>query len=401
MRRSGVRGYFSGLTTSAFLLAFASLFSDISTEMLYPILPIFLTQTLHAGGSIVGLVDGFAQATQNIVQGFSGALSDKLKKRKFVALLGYFLSAVAKPLMGLAATWQALLGARFLDRVGAGTRSPPRDALLAASVHEKDRGRAFGLEGVGDNAGAFIGPLAAVVLLYAMHLDIRAIFYLAVIPGVLAFCMVLFVSERSAADGAKSKIDLSLRHFPSEYWKYLSATAVFNLGNSSNAFLILRTQEIGVSLRSTILIYAGFNLAAALISYPAGSLSDRIGRKNILLVSFLIFMIAYLGFALAQNQYLIIALFIFYGLFQGIYRAVGKSLASDFVPERLRASGIGWYSTTVGVFQLVGSVVAGILWDRVGHAAVFIYGAAFAAAGGVALYFLRDAGSSVSLRFNR
>ena len=401
MGRSGVRGYFSGLTTSTFLLAFSSLFSDISTEMLYPILPIFLTQTLHAGGSIVGLVDGFAQATQNIVQGFSGALSDKLKKRKFVALLGYFLSAVAKPLMGLAVTWQALLGARFLDRVGAGTRSPPRDALLAASVHEKDRGRAFGLEGVGDNAGAFIGPLVAVVLLYAMHLDIRAIFYLAVIPGLLAFCMVLFVSESSAAIGAKSKIDLSLRHFPSGYWKYLSATAVFNLGNSSNAFLILRTQDIGVSLRSTILIYAGFNLAAALISYPAGSLSDRIGRKSILLVSFLIFMIAYLGFALAQNQYLVIALFIFYGLFQGIYRAVGKSLASDFVPERLRASGIGWYSTTVGVFQLVGSVVAGILWDRVGHAAVFIYGAAFAAAGGLALYFLRDAGSSVSLRFNR
>jgi MFS family permease len=401
MRRSGVRGYFSGLTTSTFLLAFSSLFSDISTEMLYPILPIFLTQTLHAGGSIVGLVDGFAQATQNIVQGFSGALSDKLKKRKFVALLGYFLSAVAKPLMGLAATWQALLGARFLDRVGAGSRSPPRDALLAASVHEKDRGRAFGLEGVGDNAGAFIGPLVAVVLLYAMHLDIRAIFYLAVIPGLLAFCMVLFVSGRSAAIGAKSKIDLSLRHFPSGYWKYLSATAVFNLGNSSNAFLILRTQDIGVSLRSTILIYAGFNLAAALISYPAGSLSDRIGRKSILLVSFLIFLIAYLGFALAQNQYLIIALFIFYGLFQGIYRAVGKSLASDFVPEPMRASGIGWYSTTVGVFQLVGSVVAGILWDRVGHAAVFIYGAAFAAAGGLALYFLRDAGSSVSLRFNR
>jgi MFS family permease len=401
MCRSGVRGYFSGLTASTFLLAFASLFSDISTEMLYPILPIFLTQTLHAGGSIVGLVDGFAQATQNIVQGFSGALSDKLKKRKFVALLGYFLSAVAKPLMGLAATWQALLGARFLDRVGAGTRSPPRDALLAASVHEKDRGRAFGLEGVGDNAGAFIGPLVAVVLLYAMHLDIRAIFYLAVIPGLLAFCMVLFVSERSAAIGAKSKIDLSLRHFPSGYWKYLSATAVFNLGNSSNAFLILRTQDIGVSLRSTILIYAVFNLAAALISYPAGSLSDRIGRKGILLGAFLIFMIAYLGFALAQNQYLIIALFIFYGLFQGIYRAVGKSLASDFVPERLRASGIGWYSTTVGVFQLVGSVVAGVLWDRVGHAAVFIYGAAFAAAGGLALYFLRDAGSSVSVRFNR
>lgn len=400
-RHSRIRVYFSGLSKNTFLLAFASLFSDISTEMLYPILPIFLTQTLHAGGSIVGLVDGLAQATQNIVQGFSGALSDKLKKRKFLALIGYLLSALAKPLMGLATSWQALLGARFLDRVGAGTRSPPRDALLAASVHAKDRGRAFGLEGVGDNAGAFIGPLVAVALLYAMHVDIRTIFYLAIIPGLLALCMVLFVTEKSSAIGVKSKIDLSLRHFPTGYWKYLLVTAVFNLGNSSNAFLILRTQDIGVSLRSTILIYAGFNLAAALISYPAGSLSDRVGRKSVLLVSFLIFMVAYLGFALTQNHGFIIALFIFYGLFQGIFRAVGKSLASDFVPEPLRASGIGWYSTTVGVFQLAGSIIAGILWDRVGHTAVFIYGAGFAAAGSVALYFLRGDGSSMSLRFNK
>ncbi|HXA35758.1 MAG TPA: MFS transporter [Steroidobacteraceae bacterium] len=377
--------YFSGLSGSTFLLAFASLFSDISTEMLYPILPIFLTQTLQAGGSIVGLVDGFAQATQNIVQGLSGAVSDKLKKRKSIALLGYFLSALAKPLMGLAPAWQAFLGARFLDRLGAGTRSPPRDALIAASVDEQDRGRAFGLEGVGDNAGAFIGPLLAIVLLYAMHLGIRTIFYLAIIPGLLAFCMVLFVSEGPAAVPLKSKIDFSLGHFPAPYWKYLLATAVFNLGNSSNAFLILRTQDLGIPLRSTIFVYAAFNLAAASVSYPAGSLSDRIGRKSILLVSFLIFIAAYLGFALTQSHALIIALFIFYGLFQGIFRAVGKTLASDFVPQALRASGIGWYSTTVGVAQLAASIIAGILWDRAGHPAVFLYGAGLAAAGGVAL----------------
>jgi MFS family permease len=353
--------------------------------MLYPILPVFLTQTLKASGSIVGLVDGFAQATQNIVQGFSGAVSDKLRKHKSIALLGYLLSAIAKPLMGLASAWQGLLGARLLDRVGAGTRSPPRDALIAASVHEKDRGRAFGLEGVGDNAGAFLGPLLAVLLLYAMHVGIRTIFYLAIIPGLIAFCMVLFVSQESAAVAAKAKIDLRLAQLPSGYWKYLLVTGLFNLGNSSNAFLILRTQDLGVSLRSTILIYAAFNLAAALISYPAGALSDRIGRRNILLLSFLIFTIAYLGFALTENHWLIMALFIFYGLFQGIFRAVGKTLASDFVPPSLRASGIGWYSTTVGLFQLAASVIAGILWDRVGHPAVFIYGAGCAAAGSCAL----------------
>ena len=383
-----IERYFAGLSRNTFLLAAASLFADISTEMLYPVLPVFLTQTLKATGSIVGLVDGVAQATQNIVQGFSGALSDKLQKRKPVAVAGYLMAAVAKPLMGLATVWQALFGARLLDRLGAGTRSAPRDALIASSVDEENRGRAFGLEGVGDNAGAFLGPLLAVLLLYTAHLGIRTIFYVAVIPGLLAFLMVLLVKERPVAVAAKSKIDVRLRQFPKAYWKYLLATALFGLGNSSNAFLILRTQDIGAPLETTILIYAAFNLVAALISYPAGSLSDRWGRKNVLLASFIIFLIAYLGFALTQNIFLVGALFVFYGLYQGIFRAVGKALASDFVPEHLRASGIGWYSTTVGLLQLVASVVAGLLWDRVGHAAVFYYGAAFAVVGSFGLLLL-------------
>ncbi len=388
MAESAIQRYFAGLSKNTFLLAFASLFADISTEMLYPVLPVFLTQTLNATGSIVGLVDGFAQAIQNIVQGFSGALSDKLQKRKGIALAGYLIAAVAKPLMGLSTVWQSLFGARLLDRLGAGTRSAPRDALIASSVNEKDRGRAFGLEGVGDNAGAFLGPLLAVFFLYALHIGIRAVFYLAIIPGLLAFFMVLMVKEHLAAVAAKSKIDINLRQFPKAYWKYLLVTALFGLGNSSNAFLILRTQDIGASLVTTILIYAAFNLVAALISYPAGSLSDTLGRKNILLASFVIFLIAYLGFALTQNILLVAALFIFYGLYQGIFRAVGKAFASDFVPDHLRASGIGWYSTTVGLLQLVASVVAGLLWDRVGHAAVFYYGAAFAVVGSIGLLLL-------------
>src|SRR5207249_2730541 len=283
---SAIERSFGGLSRNTFLLAFASLFADISTEMLYPVLPVFLTQTLHATGSIVGLVDGFAQATQNIVQGFAGALSDKLQRRKSVALAGYLLAAIAKPLMGLSTVWQGVFGARLLDRLGAGTRSAPRDALVASSVDEKDRGRAFGLEGFGDNAGAFLGPLLAVFLLYSLQVGIRAIFYLAIIPGLLAFLMVLLVNERPAAVAAKSKIDISLRQFPKAYWKYLLATALFGLGSSSNAFLILRTQDLGAPLETTILIYAAFNLVASLISYPAGSLSDAWGRRSILLVSF-------------------------------------------------------------------------------------------------------------------
>jgi len=385
MANTATQKHFAGLSKNTFLLAFASLFADISTEMLYPVLPVFLTQALKASGTIVGLVDGFAQAAQNIVQGFSGALSDKLQRRKPLALFGYFLAAIAKPLMGLATVWQGLFAARLLDRLGAGARSAPRDALIASSANDANRGRAFGLEGVGDNAGACLGPLLAVILLYSVHVGMRSIFYLAIIPGLLAFVMVLFVQERPARVKAKSKIDVSLRRFPSGYWKYLLVTALFGLGNSSNAFLILRTQEVGASLERTILIYAGFNLVAALISYPAGSLSDQWGRRNVLLVSFVIFLVGYLGFAVTQNVVLIAGLFAFYGLFQGIFRAVGKAFAADFVPEHLRASGVGWYSTTVGVLQLVSSLVAGMLWDQVSHVAVFYYGAGFALVGIIGL----------------
>jgi len=380
-----VQRYFTGLSRNTFLLAFASLFADISTEMLYPVLPVFLTQTLNATGSIVGLIDGFAQATQNIVQGFSGSLSDRLRRRKAVALVGYLLAALGKPLMGIAAVWQGLFGARLLDRLGTGIRSAPRDALIASSVDERDRGRAFGLEGVGDNAGAFIGPLFAVFLLYSLGIGMRTVFFVAFIPGVLAFFMVALVKERPIPIAAKSKIDISLRQFPINYWKYLGVTALFGLGNSSNAFLILRTQDIGASLETTILIYAGFNLVAALISYPAGSLSDAWGRKNVLLASFIIFLITYLGFALSSSIVAIAALFAFYGLFQGMFRAVGKAFASDFVPEYLRAGGIGWYNSTVGVLQIVASIVGGLLWDHIGHTAIFYYGAAFAVLGSVAL----------------
>jgi len=379
--------YPAGISRNTVLLAFASLFADISSEMLYPILPIFLTQELHASGSVVGLVEGVAEATQSVVQGFSGWLSDKLQKRKTLALIGYFVSALGKPLMGIATAWPGVLGGRFLDRLGAGFRSAPRDALIASSVPDEYRGRAFGLEGIGDNLGAFLGPLLAVLLLLSFHFEIRWIFLLAIVPGLLALLMVLMVHERPVPVAAKSKIDVSLREFPVGYWKYLLVIAIFEFGNSSNSFLILQTKSIGASSALTILIYAGFNLVAALISYPAGSLSDRWGRRNILLASFVIFSVAYLGFARTRSVVAIGVLFAFYGLFQGIFRSVGKALASDFVPELLRASAVGWYSTVVGLLGLVASVGAGLLWDHVSHAAVFYYGAIFAIAGSVGLLF--------------
>ena len=380
--------YFSGLTKSTFLLALTSLFSDISTEMLYPILPIFLTDTLRANGTIVGLVEGIAEATQNIVQGFSGWLSDKIQKRKPLAVIGYSLAAISKTLIGFSVVWPQVLGARFLDRFGTGTRSAPRDALIAASSDEKNRGKAFGLEGFGDNLGAFLGPIIAVILLFSLHLQIRYIFYLAIIPGALAVIMIIFVKEKSIAIKSKSKLDLNIRNFTPQYWRYLIVTLIFGIGNSSNSFLILQTKNIGVPITITILIYAALNLVAALISYPSGALSDKFGRKYILLFSFLIFFITYAGFAFTKNIFLIGALFCLYGLFQGIYRTIGKSMAADFTPSELRASGIGWFSTTVGISGLIASLIAGQIWDKINHQTVFLYGAVAAIIGSIALLLL-------------
>ncbi|HYB52572.1 MAG TPA: MFS transporter, partial [Thermoanaerobaculia bacterium] len=348
-----MKRYFAGLSANTFLLALASLFADISSEMLYPVLPVFLTRGLGARVSLVGLVEGIAQATQNVVQGLSGWLSDRRGERKPIALAGYALGAVAKPLIGLSTGWPGVLGARSLDRLGSGIRSAPRDALVAASVDDASRGKAFGLEGFGDNLGAFVGPLIALGLLGFARVELRSIFFIAFVPGVLAMLMILLVRETPAAVEAKARLDLSPRRFPRSYWMYLGVTAIFGLGNSSTAFLILRATDLGGSLTTTIFLYALVNLTAALASYPAGYLSDRFGRKGMLLVAFLVFFAVYLGFAVAPGAVVVGALFVLYGCHQGIIRAVGKALASDLVPAALRASGVGWYSATIGITGLV------------------------------------------------
>jgi MFS family permease len=414
-------GYFLGLSRDTVLLAFSSLFADISTEMLYPVLPVFLTQVLKASGSDIGLIEGIAQATQNMAQGFSGWLSDLLQRRKPIALAGYALAAISKPFMGLAASWPTFLVARFTDRLGTGTRSAPRDALVASSVASQYRGRAFGLEGLGDNLGAFLGPLVAVLLLSTLHFRMRSLFYLAIIPGLLAVAMVFFVHEsstpatkesattESATKKSATKVSRNsrgLHRYPRAYWKFLLVIATFGIGNSSNSFLILHTRDLGASLTSTILIYAAFNLVAALASYPAGALSDKLGRKNLLLLAFVTFLLTYLGFARVHSLLVIGVLFALYGIFQGIFRAVGKVFATDLVPDDLRASGIGWYSTAVGLSQLIASLIAGQLWDNVSHTAVFLYGSVTAVLGILSLLLLVQSGNpqpfpSTSASYNK
>ncbi len=379
--------HFKGLTRNTFLLTFTSLFADISTEMLYPILPIFLTQVLGVGGAVVGIVEGTAIAMQNIIQGISGALSDKLQKRKPIAVFGYTLAALSKPFIGLSTSWWGVFAARSVDRLGSGIRSAPRDALVANSADEKNRGKAFGLEGIGDNLGAFLGPLLAVLLLFYFKVDIREIFYLAIIPGLLAVFMVFLVKEKPDGFKAKSKLDVNLFKFPKPYLKYLAIIGFFGIGNVSSSFMILQTRNIGVPLFGTILIYALFNLVAAVVSYPAGILSDKLGRKNVLLTSFLLFFVSLLGFSVSKNFVVITFLFMLYGAYTGIFRAAGKAMASDFVDGRLRASAVGWFNTVVGISGLVASVAAGQVYDKVGHPMVFATAAIFVFFGTVALLF--------------
>ena len=291
---------FGGLSRTTFLLALSSMFADISTEMLYPVLPVFLTQTPHATGRIVGLVDGFAQALQNIVQGFSGTLSDKLQRRKPIALFGYLIAAIAKPLMGLATVWQVVFGARLLDRLGAGSRSAPRDALIAASVDERNRGRAFGLEGLGDNDGAFLGPLLTLFLLYAFQIGIRWVFYLAIIPGLIAFCMVLFVDEprttrpkaprrRSACSAFRALLEVPHRHRtvrPGQFEQRFS-----DLAHTRHRCVSAGDKPDLRRLQS--------RRRANFLS--CGWLFDHWGGRNVLLGAYVIFPIAYLGFGLTDD----------------------------------------------------------------------------------------------------
>lgn len=380
--------FFQGLSRNTYLLALTSFFADVGSEMLYPVLPIFLTQTLKNSAGMVGLIEGFATASVYISQGLSGWLSDRLGKRKLIALIGYAISGPTKMAMGLSQTgFQALLG-RASERFGGGFRSAPRDALIAESVAPQNRGKAFGLEGIGDNLGAVLGPLLSAFLIFYFAINLRYIFYLAFIPAALSFLMMLFVQEKSNNSSTAAGRPMEVSRFPKSYWRYLLVTAIFGLGNTSNAFLILKTNLAGATTVNATLIYALFNLTAALVSLPGGSLSDKFGRKKLLLFCFSVAGLTYAGFALSRRLPLLGLLFIFYGIYSGIYRAVGKSFAVDFVESRQYARAVGFYSATIGFTGLVGNLLAGQIWDKISPAASFYYGLIFCVLGILSLTLL-------------
>lgn len=380
----------AGLTRSAIVIGLVSLLSDISGEMIYPILPVFLTETLHAPATVLGLVEGVAVGASTAIGGFSGWISDRIGRRKPIAFAGYALTALTRPLIAAAHVWPIVLGARFVERFGKGIRSAPRDALLAESTSKTYRGRAFGFERAMDSGGAVIGPLVALMLVGWASLDARAIFLISAIPGTLAAVLILFVREkRRHSLDPSTKVNFTLAGTTSDYKRLLLVTAVFGLGNSANAFLILRSGELGLNRKWTILSYALYNLIASVTAMPAGAASDRFGRRNILILGFAIYAVSYFGFGAANAGWLVWPLFGLYGLFPALTDGVGKALAVDNAGTAGRATVIGIYSMVVGVTEIAASYIGGLLWDSVNSRATFFIGGAFAViAIGLALVLL-------------
>ncbi|HWP43947.1 MAG TPA: MFS transporter [Blastocatellia bacterium] len=378
------------LSRSTIIIGMVSLLSDISTEMIYPLLPIFLTETLAAPKTAVGLIEGIAVGTASIVTGLSGWISDRLGRRKPVAFTGYALTALSRPLIAFAAAWPVVLGARFADRFGKGIRSAPKDALIADNVASEQRGRAYGFERAMDYTGAVTGPLIGLALLAWLGSEgVSKIFLISTIPAAAAAILILTLREkRDEAAGAARRVRLSLEGTTPQYRRLLIVAAVFGLANSANAFLILRAESLGLGRQSTMLAYAVYNAVAALSSMPAGAASDRFGRRNLLIAGYSIYALTYAGFGAADSGWMVWPLFIAYGLFPALTDGVAKAMAVDTAGRAGRATAIGIYSAVVGLTQIGASFIGGRLWDEAGASATFYFGSLLSAASVVLLFAL-------------
>lgn len=383
-----------GITPNVKALGWVSFFTDLASEMLYPIMPLFLVGTLHTSAAALGIIDGLAEGISSGLRWIGGALSDRFRRRKPFVFAGYLASAFSKPLMGLAAVlvgWPLYAIGRCADRLGKSIRTSARDALIADSTDPAYRGAAFGFHRSMDTAGAVLGPLVALALLigivglsqtfsaqwmrndHALHQSTSAIqkfpleylFYFAAIPGLIsAWLIVRNVREIPPAgpQGCATPPPI-FQAFPRPFWLLILANAVFSLGNSSDAFLILRSGEIGLAFGHIVLAFALYNTTYAIFSAPLGRLSDRIGRKPVIIAGWLTYAAVYAGFAIARSPLAPWILFAAYGLYQGLSEGVSKAMISDLVPSHQRAGAIGLFYTVSGFGQLAASIVAGLLWN--------------------------------------
>jgi len=380
-----------------------SFLTDAATEMIYPLLPLFLSSVLGANASFIGAIEGTAESTAALLKLVSGWWSDKVNKRKPLVVLGYGIATFVRPFVALAQNAGQVLLIRVGDRVGKGIRTAPRDALLADSAAAGDRGRSFGFHAAADNAGAIIGPLMGFALLKWGHVGLRNVFWLAAIPGILAF-IVLIVAVREVAprdtSGAASieKLDTHTTGLGRRFWAYLFVILIFTLGNSTDAFLLLRANQLGVAVALAPVLWALLNFVKAAVGVWGGAASDRYGRKPLIVAGWTLYAFVYLGFALARVQWHAWALFAVYGLFYAMTEGTEKALVADLVPRLKRGAAFGWYNLAIGLGALPASLIFGAIWDRSGAPTAFLFGAALAFLASIGMAFVapRRAASAVS-----
>jgi len=368
-----------------FALGSVSLLTDISREMIFPLLPLYLKSILGASTAFVGLVEGIAESTSSVLNIVSGWLSDKIQKRKTLMQWGYSLSALTRPLIALATSGWHILAVRFVEKVGKGIRVPARDALIAESCTLETRGKAFGMHRTMDNIGSILGPLLAFSLLTVLDNNYRQLFWLASIPAFFAIAILtLFVSEKPRGIPSHEKPATAnrfkLSQFNKKFKLFLVTTIVFELADSSNAFLLLRVKDLGLSLELIPIIYLVSSLFNTIGSLPGGMLSDKFGRRNVLAIGWFIYGLSYLGFAFATSVTQAWVLFGIYGLFSGMTGPAKKALVADLVPKEIRGSAYGIYSFALGIPKLPASLILGILWQEFSAALAFSTGAGLALA---------------------
>lgn len=364
-------------------LSVVSLLNDSASEMIYPLLPLFLTGVLGAGPAFLGVIEGVAEAASSLLKLASGIVADRFGKRKRLVAWGYGIAAVGRPLIAIVtAAWQVLL-IRFSDRVGKGLRAAPRDALLAESVPAELRGTAFGFNRAADHAGAVVGPLLASALLLLWPGDLRRVFSMALIPGLITLAVVMWKVRESpkpavANDVGSAPLLPKLREMGPVFPRYLGVVVLFALGNSSDAFLLLRARELGVAVALIPLLWAALHVSKMTWSIIGGRLSDRIGPRTAIVSGWTVYAVVYGGFAVAGAQWHAWALFLVYGLFFGLTEAPEKAMVAAMAPAGLRGSAFGWYHAAIGVSALFASILFGLVWKAYGGPAAFLMGAAIA-----------------------
>ncbi|WP_136523395.1 MFS transporter [Geomonas ferrireducens] len=376
---------FKGITGNVLILGLVSFFTDVSSEMIYPLLPLFLTGVLGAGPVFLGAIEGVAESTASFLKLISGIVSDRVRSRKGLVLSGYAISSLMRPLIGSAGTPLTVLLIRTGDRVGKGLRTSPRDALIADSVEPAMRGKAYGFHRSMDHAGALVGPLIATFLLAYFISDLRQLFWLAGIPGIAAVLLIIWKVQETR-QVLQPRRRLHLTALPAgPLRRYLLILFLFTLGNSSDAFLLLKAGAVGTPAYRLPLLWAFFHLVKMLSTMPFGALSDRIGRRSVIVAGWCVYALSYLGFGLAGSEVEIWLLFALYGIFFGLTEGVEKAFVADLAREAEVGAAFGWFHFAVGAGALPASLLFGSIWQLEGGAAPFLFGASLSAVAAILL----------------